>query len=309
MKKIILISAVILICAPHVSFGETVSLSTYYPAPYGTYDRLRLVPRPQLPANCAIGTMYVSSADGNRLMFCRDQGGSGAWGSMPEHWTRDWNTNEIYLTDTNSVNNYRVGIGDLTPDAALEVSANGQGYDLFMASTNDNNDGDAFVVKANGNVGIGENNPQENLTVSGGGSSVVQRVSIESGAGAAWLRLTETNFRGGFLRYDTATGNFHIGVHSANDRNAAGDVVAITIQRATGNVDIPKVLTAQQDVTVNGTLKATGGQVNIGNVGDLSVPNQPLNVRGSINLRDNGSNWGRLRVQYNGGFYYAVYAP
>jgi hypothetical protein len=67
----------------------------------------------------------------------------------------------IVLNDT-------VGIKVDTPDAMLEVSADGQTTpDLFMLSSNDNTDGDRFIVKNNGNVGIGTNTPQKKLHVKG----------------------------------------------------------------------------------------------------------------------------------------------
>jgi len=62
-------------------------------------------------------------------------------------------SNPIILNDT-------VGIQDDTPDAKLEVSADGQTTpDLFMLSSNDDGDGDRFIVKNNGNVGIGYTDP------------------------------------------------------------------------------------------------------------------------------------------------------
>ena len=59
-----------------------------------------------------------------------------------------------------------VGINDDDPDAKLEVSVDGQTTpDLFMLSSDVNTDGDRFIVKNNGSVGIGTNNPQTELHV------------------------------------------------------------------------------------------------------------------------------------------------
>jgi len=60
-----------------------------------------------------------------------------------------------------------IGIWDTTPDALLEVSANGGAGDLFMLSANDDNDGDKFIVKNSGNVGIGTTAPETKLEVAG----------------------------------------------------------------------------------------------------------------------------------------------
>jgi hypothetical protein len=63
----------------------------------------------------------------------------------------------------------RIGIGDNDPDAFLEVSASNKAdslnRDLLMVSSDDSNDGDIFIVKNNGNVGIGTNNPDVQLHV------------------------------------------------------------------------------------------------------------------------------------------------
>jgi len=60
-----------------------------------------------------------------------------------------------------------VGIGDGEPDALLEISTSAGSLDLFMLSANDSNDGDLFIVKNSGNVGIGTTNPGTLLTIAG----------------------------------------------------------------------------------------------------------------------------------------------
>lgn len=47
------------------------------------------------------------------------------------------------------------GVGDFNPDALIEVSASAGASDMLMLSSNDDLDGDLFVVKNSGNVGIG----------------------------------------------------------------------------------------------------------------------------------------------------------
>jgi len=60
-----------------------------------------------------------------------------------------------------------IGMSDWTPDARLEVSADGGSNDIFMLSSDDDSDGDIFIVKSNGNVGIGTITPGYKLHVNG----------------------------------------------------------------------------------------------------------------------------------------------
>lgn len=64
------------------------------------------------------------------------------------------------------------GIGDMSPDGRLEVSAEGGTRDLLLLSSDDENDGDRFIVKNSGNVGIGTNVPETKLHVKDGTLSV-----------------------------------------------------------------------------------------------------------------------------------------
>ena len=64
--------------------------------------------------------------------------------------------------------NANVGIGDTGPDAKLEVSASAGATDPFMISSNDDTNGDFFIVKnTTGNVGIGTTSPVSKLSVAG----------------------------------------------------------------------------------------------------------------------------------------------
>ena len=62
-------------------------------------------------------------------------------------------------------NGGRLGIYETSPEGLLEISANGGGEDFLLLSSNDNNNGDRFIVKNNGNVGIGIVNPTAKLHV------------------------------------------------------------------------------------------------------------------------------------------------
>jgi len=57
------------------------------------------------------------------------------------------------------------GLGDATPESRMEISANGGATDLFMLSSDDDLNGDLFVVKNSGYVGIGDTTPASLFTV------------------------------------------------------------------------------------------------------------------------------------------------
>jgi len=122
MKKITLFIAAFLICIPHLAVAETISLSTYYPAPFGTYDRIRLVPRPIIPGPlCRVGTLYTRDTDFT-LQYCADVGGgpnAGNWGPMEGLWRNDVADN-VWLIDSDTVD-FRVGIGTVSPNTQLEL--------------------------------------------------------------------------------------------------------------------------------------------------------------------------------------------
>ena len=129
MKKLIIFFLFTLICAS-TAFAETVSLSTYYPAPFGAYDRLRLVPRANAPVCNAnlIGLIYYD-ANLQELRVCTD---AGQFEFLSATWTQNNNnatTADIYLTEMDEAaprTNLFVGIGTRAPQADLHVMGGGQ---------------------------------------------------------------------------------------------------------------------------------------------------------------------------------------
>ena len=71
MVKIMALVGLLVIISSALFADNVVRLSTYYPAPFGAYDRLKLVPRETLPLdpNCDgtndLGTMYYDNGDGS----------------------------------------------------------------------------------------------------------------------------------------------------------------------------------------------------------------------------------------------------
>lgn len=138
MMKRILCQSVLLSCFMLFSFQSflfaqnpptngSISLTTYYPAPFGAYDTLRLVPRdePVCDENAA-GTLYTD-ADGN-LYYCRNEGTSVSpvwvWGFADQLWLRSGNN--MYPSDISR----NVGIGTKTPKFPLHVEGVGRMMEL-----------------------------------------------------------------------------------------------------------------------------------------------------------------------------------
>jgi len=97
--------------------AENITLTTYYPSPSGAYDRLRLVPRAQLTGSCDTGFLYYW--DGNNIRVCDN---SNVWVPLSP-WAQ--NGDNVYLSDTESNQNLKVGIGTKIPPFRLSLDING----------------------------------------------------------------------------------------------------------------------------------------------------------------------------------------
>lgn len=133
MKKNIHIFVFLSIFVSCWAYAETLTLRTYYPVPFGNYERLRLVPRARLSNPCPIGTMYTETPDVMR--YCTDDGtGTGAWGALPGVWResplfdRDGDgidDVDVFLTSFDNLSpgdpNLFVGIGTSNPQSQLHI--------------------------------------------------------------------------------------------------------------------------------------------------------------------------------------------
>jgi hypothetical protein len=100
---------------------EAITITTYYPAPFGVYEQLRLFPIAAPPAaDCNLnseGTMYFDNGS-HQLKVCRQNAaGQFVWQSAGL-WTL--NGDNLYPDDTN----WNIGIGTTSPQAKLDI--NGQ---------------------------------------------------------------------------------------------------------------------------------------------------------------------------------------
>jgi hypothetical protein len=118
LSGFILLSFIFLSPAFSQSANETLTISTYYPSPYGVYKELRLYPHTS-PTACdslTEGNMYYNSAT-HEVMVCKWVGGflDYDWRSISSLWT----LNGTNLYPNNST--WDVGIGTSTPEVKLDV--------------------------------------------------------------------------------------------------------------------------------------------------------------------------------------------
>jgi len=122
-KQIFIAMGLIVLFANLVSAEERITLTTYYPSPFGAYDRMRLVPRLQAGITCNAqneGLIYYDSAE-HAVMVCRDNGfGALSWTSGAGPW--DKVGDDIFPTDTATNPNLAVGIGTADPTFKFHVT-------------------------------------------------------------------------------------------------------------------------------------------------------------------------------------------
>ena len=188
-----------LVSAPSLLFADSLSLTTYYPAPFGAYSLLKLTPNSDASMGVCDATkngqIYLSS-DSNQLKICI----GGSWGTTSP-WTLNAAGKIVYLTNSDADTAYKTGIGVLAPNARLHVKgiddatygqvkiettgsnaklsfvnssgavATGTGS-IAMSNLADNeglhfliNNVDKMILDENGNVGIGITAPTARLDI------------------------------------------------------------------------------------------------------------------------------------------------
>ncbi len=124
MKKPLLLALAIYLTLVSNSQAEDFSLTSFYPAPTGNYTSIRLAPQSALAAsNCALGTIYANADDNSLLYYCGPTVGLPAFAPVAGPWSL--NENNLYLTDTATPENKKVGIGTITPIFKLTLNNDG----------------------------------------------------------------------------------------------------------------------------------------------------------------------------------------
>jgi hypothetical protein len=132
MKKVALIFFFSILLSVTARSQETITITTYYPAPYGVYRHLRLSPTDSAP-NCDSnnrGTMYYADTE-DTLKICTTLDGAYNLYSLREvagYWTQSGSN--LYPNDLT----WNVGIGTDSPDYDLEIERSGGG-DLSLHTT------------------------------------------------------------------------------------------------------------------------------------------------------------------------------
>ncbi|MCA9405458.1 MAG: tail fiber domain-containing protein [Candidatus Omnitrophica bacterium] len=119
-----------MIIVPHFADAKSIVLDSFYPSPYGAYEKLRLQPIDPTSLTCdatQVGMVLMNSIDGT-VQFCADLGGgtydwktvSGVWSQHHGH-DKPFPLNQehaVFVEETN----LRVGVNTETPSETFEVN-------------------------------------------------------------------------------------------------------------------------------------------------------------------------------------------
>lgn len=209
-----------LLSTPSLLSADTLSLTTYYPAPFGSYNLLKLTPNTDASMGVCdsskTGLFYLSS-NSFELKICTGT----AWSST-NPWTLNTTTKIVYLTTSDTDTAYKAGIGTSTPDTRFHVKGiddtthgqlkiestgaeaqltllnlNGQRAKIIMSDAAGSeglrfvtNNIDRLVIDENGNVGIGGiTAPDTALEVKGGDNANFGQLEVKSAANDARISL------------------------------------------------------------------------------------------------------------------------
>ncbi len=165
-----------------IACADTISLTTYYPAPFGVYTQLRLFPTAFSTSEaCQIGTIRVDS--NGEMWICNNNGMNiGTWGDGPGIGIWEQDGLNIYSKDTTA----SLGLGTKTPEFRLTLEPGG--------------------ILAKGTFGIGEQ-----LTTSGKGTRLLwypRKAAFRAGTVTAgqWDDANIGNFSTAFGSNSVANG-------------------------------------------------------------------------------------------------------
>lgn len=105
--------------------AENFKFTSYYPAPTGNYQSIHFIPQSELQTNpCNLGTLYANADKNSLPYFCAPNAVDiPTFSPIAGPWTLSGN--DLYLTDTTSPLNKKVGIGTITPTFKLTIENDG----------------------------------------------------------------------------------------------------------------------------------------------------------------------------------------
>jgi hypothetical protein len=137
---------------------ESLTITTYYPAPFGVYQNLRLFPiAPEPAANCTAdteGNMYYNNATHQVTVCGQDANGAASWQAVGL-WDR--NGNDIFPSD----NTLSVGIGTDTPQDDFIEQFRGSNFNVSAKGIKlglEKNGGGRLMLLNNNTPPDGDNN-------------------------------------------------------------------------------------------------------------------------------------------------------
>ncbi len=135
MKKIFsLFFIVFFTFSANTQAEEVFNFTSFYPTPAGKYQTIRLNPQSALPtSNCNLGTIYSNADDNSLPYYCGPTVGLPAFAPIAGPWTLS--SADLYLTDTSTPENKKVGIGTTSPIFKLTVDNDGGILADGLAST------------------------------------------------------------------------------------------------------------------------------------------------------------------------------
>ncbi len=303
VKPILLTFSLLLMTS--FAYADTLTLTTYYPAPFGAYDRMRLVPRSALVGACDIGTLYVDDGDFS-LKICTTGDWStsstmGAWEEVPVG-------GNIHIYPKNDGPTTYIGLGLTAPEFKLNIDGStsgilasggaiGAGEDLSSTTVQPN--GASFLwyprraafragfVSANewddGNIGNHSVALGEDMQVSGANSFGLGEDMTVSGNNSVGIALSDQNnadltdnnvmaIMGGAVGIGVLSPTAELDVlgniSSSINITAGANVTAGTDVNATSNVNAGNDITASNDITAAQNVTATAGNITA-TVGDI----------------------------------------
>ena len=258
-------------CGKCVYADEKITLSTYYPAPYGEYRTLSVgdtyaAPDPAGNANLLVeGRVGIGTTDPQALLHIRSLDLNPPIGVDP----RDVNDDgAIDAMDVQLIINASLGIdispfsGDVNGDSSIDavdvqMVINGA---LGLPFARDNT-----VVLEVDRVGIGTTNPANRLDISGGNAALSLPLTINNTFANAAVRIGS-------------------GINFAHNNNTLGNVIAR--QETAGSDDNTQLVFYNKldRLLVPNVIVMASGNVGIG----TTTPNNRIQVQDYINFDDTG---------------------